>query len=176
MYRSAMVRAGANIEPVDEFFEMLERGYSVEGALNKLPIAKATKKFVLSTWEIIKSDSLPAVAASFAIARENVIPDMFTQLVRTAHATHPEQLETYLQYLERHIQLDGEEHGKATLHMLNEVCHNSPQAWAEAKKGAEKALEARVKLWDGVLEVIRAPKVEQTQRSTPWKNLISGNA
>ncbi len=169
MYRAAMAKAGADTTTVDKFFDMLEKGYSVEGALYKLPIAKTTKSFVLSTWNTIQSGSLPAIAASFAVARENVIPDMFTQLIGKIHSSHPQELDLYLEYLNRHIELDGEEHGTATLHVLNEVCHNSPQAWREAKESAERALEARIKLWDGAFEAITDSPLVASSSSRLWE-------
>ena len=101
---------------------------------------------------------------------------MFTRLIRTAHTSYPDELGLYLEYLERHIQLDGEEHGIATLHMLNEVCHNSPEAWQQAKVSAQNALKARIRLWDGAHKAMTSPQEVGSKSSSIWTKLAGNNS
>ncbi|MEO6350848.1 MAG: DUF3050 domain-containing protein, partial [Candidatus Limnocylindrales bacterium] len=58
--------------------------------------------------------------------------------------------------LRRHIQLDGEEHGALALELVSSLCGHDHQRTAEALQAAERALEARIAVWDGVLKAIKA--------------------
>ncbi len=57
-------------------------------------------------------------------------------------------------YLERHIALDGEEHGPMGQRLLQDLCGDDASLWDEATDAARDALKARVDLWDGVQQQI----------------------
>lgn len=92
------------------------------------------------------------VAAAFAFGREDLIPLMFTGLLRDMNQGMEGALDTFIVYLERHIEVDGEDHGPMSLKMMAEVCgDNNDPRWDEAIEAAYKALHARLTLWDGVV-------------------------
>ena len=66
----------------------------------------------------------------------------------------PNQLGMLRYYLERHIQLDEEHHTPLARRMVAALCQSDPKKWQEAQEGARDALQARVALWDGVVEQI----------------------
>jgi hypothetical protein len=120
-------------------------GLSLEG------VPAAAKQFVESTFRVIHGNSPAAQAAAFAFGREDAIPDMFRSLVRhLSHETNGE-LAPFVWYLERHIEIDGDDHGPISLKMVADLCGDDLALWEDAAQAAEEALRARLRLWDGVL-------------------------
>ena len=54
--------------------------------------------------------------------------------------------------MQRHIRIDGDQHGPMALRLLAELCGDDPQKWTEAEEAARTALGDRAALWDGVAE------------------------
>ena len=59
-----------------------------------------------------------------------------------------EDLSKFVYYLDRHIEVDGEEHGPMALNMINELCGDDEKKWSEANDVCIKAMQMRIKLWD----------------------------
>jgi len=93
------------------------------------------------------------VTASFALGREDLIPAMFTPL-KEAQQQFPDQVDLFIRYLERHIQLDSEDHSPLAFGMLANACGDSEDRWHEARNAAESALRARLALWDATAEAM----------------------
>ncbi len=78
---------------------------------------------------------------------------MFTSIVANVARAQP-GLATLRLYLDRHIELDGDKHGPLAMRMLAQLCGDDERNWQEATESALAALDARVKLWDGVLAAL----------------------
>jgi len=74
---------------------------------------------------------------------------MFIEFVRNLKNEAPEQTKTLIHYFERHIEVDGDEHGPLALSMLTRLCDNSQKRYEQCLRVSEQVLESRHLLWDG---------------------------
>jgi len=150
-YVEAMRTMGANTTPITDMLAELAKGVSFTVAVEKTAFPEAAKTFLLTTWDIVQSGSQPAIAAAFALGREDVIPDMFVHLVKHHYESDPERVAPYKIYLERHIELDGDDHGPMAMRLLDIMCGTNTDDWKTAEDAATRALSARIALWDSLL-------------------------
>jgi hypothetical protein len=64
-------------------------------------------------------------------------------------------------YLQRHIELDHDEHGPLALRLLDVLCDGDPDRIARAEEVGVEAIEASSRLWDGVLKEIHEHRAVQ---------------
>jgi hypothetical protein len=151
-----MRAAGANTRQIETFVAAVEHGSSVRQALASQPVPSPSRAFVESTFGALETGSLPVIAASFTLGREELVPDMFRQLVADLAIRFPGRYSLYQLYLERHIEVDSGSHGPLSQQLLLEVCGNSDANWRLATDAAVRALQARIALWDGTLAAIES--------------------
>ncbi len=154
IYLLAMAQSGASTAGVSALLSRVATLQVLE-AIEHTEIPEGARQFLRTTFTLIESGKLHAVAAAFTFGREDLIPDMFRSLVRDLNERKPGAYSTFLWYLERHIEVDGEDHGPLSLRMVADLCGKSEEGWSEAADAAEAALEARLALWDSVLEQIQ---------------------
>ncbi len=158
LYHAAMDQCGANTSSIDGFLDRVRGGEGVADALDTTAVPQAAQTFVGTTWRIVVSGEAHAIAAAFTLGREEVIPDMFRALVTDLQKRFPAELTLLHAYLERHIHMDEARHTPMALHMLAGLCNDDPRKWREAEEAARVALNARIALWDGVVEQITIAK------------------
>lgn len=103
---------------------------------------------------IIESAPVHSQAAAFACGREDLIPEMFQQVIQIDDGDGA--LATFKDYLARHIEVDGEQHTPMAMQMLIDLCGDDDAKWAECAKTVQSALAARYELWDGIHAAITA--------------------
>jgi len=147
-YLQAMIEIGADIEPITTFIETVKtRG--LEDALQLSCVPKPSKNFMRFTFKVIEHNKPYLTAAALAYGREDLVPLLF-QCLEDGLQISAEQAPNLFAYLNRHIQLDGEEHGPLAIQLLKEVCGGSSHKQVAAIKVAEEALEVRLKFWDEI--------------------------
>tara|TARA_B110000881_G_C18168048_1_gene313940 strand:+ start:264 stop:500 length:237 start_codon:yes stop_codon:yes gene_type:complete len=77
---------------------------------------------------------------------------MFTAIVNDLNKES--KLNKFVFYLERHIELDGGDHGPLALQLITDLCGDDEKKWEEVTQTAKDCLMARIKLWDAILEEI----------------------
>ncbi|MDO7846619.1 DUF3050 domain-containing protein [Hymenobacter sp. M29] len=150
LYVRAMEECGADTAPIRKLVAAVAEGRSIERALEIANAPASVRDFVLTTFDVIATGKPHVIAAAFTFGREDLIPDMFRQLVGDLGRRFPGQLDTFNYYLNRHIELDEDVHAPLAHQMVRELCADAPERWQEAQQVAIRCLEARMALWDGV--------------------------
>jgi hypothetical protein len=143
MYLDAMKECGANTYEIDKFVNNVSD-------VNLPKVNTAIDSFLATTFDILNSGEPHKIAAAFTFGREDLIPDMFTAIVNDLSKEH--KLDKFVYYLERHIELDGGEHGPLALELISNLCGEDKQKWKEVEETAIACLVARKELWDLVLK------------------------
>jgi len=149
LYVEGMTEAGADTAVISAFIDLLRAGQTVPQALVEAKVPAPAIEFVTLTWDIIATAPVHSQAAAFAFGREDLIPDMFTQVVNVNERVG--QLDTFVDYLSRHIEVDGEQHTPMAMQMLADLCGEDRVKWADCAETVNLALAARARLWDGIL-------------------------
>ena len=89
------------------------------------------------------------MAAAFSLVREHIIPGMFRSLLMDMNIDE-ECAPVFQYYLNRHVELDEEEHWPMALGMLKSLCSGDIQRERDALNIADRALRARVSFWNEV--------------------------
>jgi hypothetical protein len=152
LYLAGMTEAGADTSIIDAFIDKLRARRPVLEAIDEVGVPGPAAEFIRLTWGLIESAPVHAQAAAFAFGREDLIPDMFTQVVGVNERLG--SLDTFVDYLARHIEVDGEEHTPMAMQMVTDLCGEDDAKWADCAETINIALAARARLWDGILAAI----------------------
>ncbi|MFP9113836.1 DUF3050 domain-containing protein [Flavobacterium sp. RHBU_3] len=153
MYRDAMLASGADVDGIDSFLADVEETQNIFVSIKKSPLHDNIKQFLDFTFRVIDEGKPHEIAAAFTFGREDLIPGMFTEILRNFEANFPEtDLSKLIYYFERHIELDADEHGPMAMQMVTELCANNPEKWNEVQEISVQALEKRIGLWNAIEE------------------------
>jgi len=159
LYLEAIKSFGADTNDIDLFLNKL-KNEDVFSAINSLNVPKEVKYFLEFTFKIIEEGKPHKVAAAFTFGRENLIPSMFTAILKNFQKNFPDQdISKLIYYFERHIELDEDEHGPMALEMVTELAGNDPEKWQEIEEVSVEALKKRIGLWNSIESIIVNKKV-----------------
>ena len=154
LYHRAMQKCGADTRSMDGFLDRLRHGDSWSTALQTENVPLAAQGFVKHTFAVIETGDLCTIAATFLFGREDLLPDLFQQIVNKLNADIGGELGEFQYYLHRHIQLDRDQHGPLAKSLMTTICGTDDSKWRVAEEAAIEALQERAKLWDGVLDTL----------------------
>ena len=154
LYLESMKDIGADLSLINKFIKTISLNKSYEKTINDIEIPKEIKEFMDFTFKIIRSNKNHLIASVFTFGREDLIPDMFIEIVKKLSQENSIKTESLIYYLERHIEIDADEHGPMALKMIQELCGGDENKWNEAIIVSEKALKMRIKLWDHISQKI----------------------
>ena len=152
IYLQAMREVGVSTAKVEQFLSIVQ----TEGlmpALNWSELPEPSRAFMKHTFELINSGKSHEIASSFAIARESVVPLMFQRILDQSQLSS-DQVPVFRYYLQRHAELDGDHHGPMGIRLLENMCDEDPIKESEVLEQAKASIQQRIKLWNGVLQVL----------------------
>lgn len=172
LYLDAMREIGASTAQIERFVTLQAQGMHHTVALKSVNAGEAASGFVSHTLDIALNAPAHCVAAAFLHGRESVIPLMFQRILDDWGITI-DQAPTFRYYLQRHIDVDADEHGPAAEQLLARLVAGDQQRAREAHQAAIAAVESRIALWDKLRISMRAPShgLVHAPRSTPIAGL-----
>jgi hypothetical protein len=163
MYIEAMEACNADTSGIRNFLTEVESLQNIFVAIKKSNLHPNIKAFLDFTFRVIEEGKSHEIAAAFTFGREDLIPAMFTEILRNFQANFPEtDLSKLIYYFERHIELDADEHGPMAMKMITELCGTDAQKWSDVEEVSKLALEKRIGLWDAIEEELLSEKLLTT--------------
>src|ERR1700757_4280243 len=128
LYLRAMRDIGASTRQFEKFRSLVFVGAPVEAALTQIGAPRHVQSFVAHTMALANSGSTEEVLAAFFYGREDIIPDMFRRLLDTFYSAghNNDRLRHFIYYIDRHIELDGDNHGTKGRELLEDLLANAP--------------------------------------------------
>ncbi len=154
MYVDAMEQSGADPSKALDFIKSVNGKKDVVTFLKQNFLPGKVIPFLDFTFGLLQEGKAHKIAAAFTFGREDLIPDMFLTLVKKINQGEGNKLDGLIYYMERHIEIDGEEHGPMSLAMVSQLCGKNEKKWDEAMAAAKEAFQARMRLWTGIQETI----------------------
>jgi len=163
LYLEAMRQAGADRTCIDQFLERLRAGEPLKRVTGACPLPPGVGAFVDQTLELAHGGSLHVVSAVFFSSREAIIPPIFRRVLegiapdgreerRYVDEADPDHRswELFRFYLNRHIEIDDQEHQHAAGRIVARACGEDLERWRQATEASRRALSARIALWDQI--------------------------
>jgi hypothetical protein len=169
LYLGAMREVGANTESFELFQATLENGTTLARAFDHADVAPFIREFTGNTLQIASRAPLLAVMANFFYGREDVIPRMFSNLLQ-GWRIGTDQAPMFVYYLKRHIEVDSDQHGPAAQAILAAATAGDPLRELEVLGAARQSIEARIKLWDGLLTALN--EFKQARTAAPYARAL----
>lgn len=155
MYLEAMQACNANTEQISNFVKNLSTK-SVFDTIEEQNLSKGISEFLKFTFGIIEKGNAHEIAAAFTFGREDLIPSMFTEILKEFKSSFPEtDLKELIYYFDRHIELDADEHGPMAFKMIDELCGTDEKKWKEVAEISKLSLQKRIGLWDAIEENLK---------------------
>jgi hypothetical protein len=153
LYLAGMEEIGAPTNMIRQFVELVDGNMSIKDALHLSAVPPSVQEFVELTIDLSLNGSTEEVLGSFLYGRENVIPEMFQNLLNCWKLDVGEA-PVFVFYLKRHINLDTDSRGYAASQLMQEVLKDNERAWIRMLSSAVAAVEQRIRLWDALAKTL----------------------
>ena len=151
-YLEAMTEVGANTNIISRFINIV-RKEGLDAALTIPILPNPAIQFMTFTFDVIKRNQLHLTIAVLALGREDLVPQLFRSLPQNFPMNRSE-VPNFFAYIDRHIQLDEQEHAPVAKQLLQELCEGSRAKQIESQEIAEQALAVRLKFWNEIYRLL----------------------
>ncbi len=155
LYLEAMNEVGATRKPFEKFIDAIKGGAGIAKALQDSEAPEFVSRFVKFTLECALNAQIPELASAFVFGRETLIPDMFRGILREWKIEKSAAPRMHY-YLSRHVDIDGHQHGPASIQLLSSIITNKSDSMEAATQYAVRSIQMRISLWDGLHKLIKA--------------------
>lgn len=159
IYLESMHEANADRDGIVSLVEGLKHGEKLQSLLRLEQIPADGRHFMETTFSIIEKGSMHCIVAAFVWGREEIVPRMFLELVKSLSQSFPQRWGLFSYYLSRHLEVDGERHGPIAMNLLENLLGNNEKMWQEAVDVTNQVLDARLQLWDAILAEIEGKEL-----------------
>src|SRR5690606_20834758 len=119
------------------------------------------------TFQVIENGKAHEIAAAFTFGREDLIPAMFTEILKGLNEKFPDiDLSELVYYFERHIELDADEHGPMYSEMMSYLCNDEHLKWDKVLMVAQNAIKKLIKLRNAKEALIDQEKKQKHKEIT----------
>lgn len=152
MYLEAMNEIGASTSNFMNFTQALNE-HDFHSYEVKQFVPDSAYEFITNTFSVVNSKNPHVVMAGFCYGRENIIPSLFLSILKRIGITNS-QAPIFYEYLNKHIELDGDLHGPMAIEMLRFCCNGVRKKHLEAEATQLFSIESRIRFWNGILDSI----------------------
>lgn len=153
LYLEAMKEVGADTSTVQACLNRVQNGEDPRHVISSELVPSAASNFMHSTFSFLEG-TLEEATSAFLFGREAIIPEMFQAVLDGFAQKGRVAPESFTLYLQRHIELDGEEHSALGEQLLAMVCGTDSEKWESASQTAKLAIQSRMNFWEGIAEAI----------------------
>ena len=154
IYRLAMEEVGADTGPIESLLAAVTT-HGLEAALTDPAIPEPARRFMATTQALINSENPHLLATSFCYGRELLLPALFHDL-HDQLITHKLHAPILSWYLERHVSLDGDNHGPSAEEMVIELCDGSAAERRAVASVRAQVIQERQSFWDAIAEALES--------------------
>ena len=159
LYLEAMKDIGASIDKPTNLISEMINSKDIFKSIESQEIHKNIKEFLKFTFDVIQEGKPHKIAAIFTFGRENLIPNMFNEILHEFEKNiNDKDISKLIYYFERHIELDEDEHGPMALEMVSELAKDDNEKWQEIENISIEALHKRILLWDAIDQLVEEKK------------------
>merc|ERR1711959_519900 len=153
----------------------------VDSSLLSCGAPRGAADFAAYTFSLIDAGERHKTAASLAFGRQYVILDRLLSILSEAERAG-DSVDKFKYMVVRHKDLYAKNYTPLSFQLLVELCGTDEKMWREAGDAAEKALQARIKLWDATHDYLlfKKPIMEHEslqlsgcRRGSKWQRVMS---
>lgn len=153
MYLDAMKECGADTLEIENFIENVIDTQNIFVSIKTSGLHNNIKDYLDFTFRVIDHGKPHEIAAAFTFGREDLIPAMFVDTLKSFREGCPEiNLDKMIYSFERYNELHSGNEESMAMKMISQLCGTDVQKWKEVEEISLMALDKRAGLWDAIQE------------------------